>query len=62
VWEQVCDVKQNHLRSEARQRFFEQQKKAFQDEPEPDADKTLSNYLQTQVDPADLPFAGGQED
>jgi chromosome partitioning protein len=63
VWEQVCDVKQNHLRSEARQRFFEQQKKAFQDEPDPDEeDKALSNYLQTQVEPDDLPFAGGVDE
>ncbi|MDR2578655.1 MAG: ParA family protein [Chitinispirillales bacterium] len=54
VWEQVCDVKQSHLRSEARQRFFEQQKKTLQDEPE--ENKKLKRHFQTQFEPEDLPF------
>ena len=59
VWEQVCDVKQGQLRSEARQRFFEQQKKALADEP--DENKTLRQHLQSQVLPDEMPFAGGEE-
>ncbi|MDR0330359.1 MAG: hypothetical protein LBH93_01435, partial [Chitinispirillales bacterium] len=59
VWEQVCDVKQNHLRSEARQRFFEQQKKALLDEPE--ENKALSHHLQTQVELEGMPFSGARE-
>ncbi|MCL2219842.1 MAG: ParA family protein [Chitinispirillia bacterium] len=56
VWEQVCDVKQNHLRGEARQRFFEQQKRALMDEPE--ENKKLQQHLQTQVVFEDLPAIG----
>jgi chromosome partitioning protein len=59
VWEQVCDVKQIQLRNEARQRFFEQQKKALKDEP--DENKKLKLYLETQMQPGDMPFAGGEE-
>jgi chromosome partitioning protein len=60
VWEQVCDVKQNHLRSEARQRFFEQQKKILKDE-EPDENKKLQQHLDAQIELEDLPFMGGEE-
>ncbi|MCL2184142.1 MAG: ParA family protein [Chitinispirillia bacterium] len=54
VWSQVCDVKQVHLRGEARQRFFDQQKKSLQDEPE--ENKTLLQHIQTQVVFEDIPF------
>jgi len=52
VWAQVCDVKQSHLRGEARQRFFEQQKRALQDEP--DENKKLQQHIQTQADFDDI--------
>ena len=58
VWEQVCDVKQTQLRSEARQRFFEQQKKMLQDEPE--ENKKLQRHFQTQVETEELPFVGNR--
>lgn len=55
VWEQVCDVKQSQLRGEARQRFFEQQRKQMRDEP--DEDKKLKQHLTSQVQSEDeMPF------
>jgi len=64
VWEQVCDVKQSHLRSEARQRFFEQQKKNSKDDEEPvfDEDKKLQQHLEAQVQFEDMPFVGGSDE
>jgi chromosome partitioning protein len=60
VWEQVCDVKQGHLRNEARQRFFEQQKKALKDDVL-DEDKRLQMHLETQTSFEDLPFVNRTE-
>jgi chromosome partitioning protein len=57
VWEQVCDVKQGQLRSEARQRFFEQQKKVLKDDVL-EEDKKLQLHMQTQMSQEDMPFAG----
>jgi cellulose biosynthesis protein BcsQ len=59
VWAQVCDVKQEQLRNEARQRFFEQQKKTLQDEPE--ENKKLKHHFQTQVQLEAMPFVGGRD-
>jgi hypothetical protein len=63
VWEQVCDVKQSQLRSEARQRVFEQQKKNMHDNEEPDFDddKKLQQHLDSQIQYEDMPFSGGDE-
>ena len=63
VWEQVCDVKQSQLRSEARQRVFEQQKKNMHDNEEPDFDddKKLQQHLDSQLQYEDMPFSGNDE-
>lgn len=55
VWEQVCDVKQSQLRGEARQRYFEQQRKAMSDDP--DEDKKLKQHMTSQVQSEEeMPF------
>jgi chromosome partitioning protein len=61
VWEQVCDVKQSQLRSEARQRVFEQQRKSLRDGEEPDEDNKFQQHLETQIQYEDMPFAGNDE-
>ena len=60
VWEQVCDVKQTQLRSEARQRFFEQQKRTFKNDGL-DEDKRLQQHFQTQMQEEEMPFVSGGE-
>ncbi|MDR3011827.1 MAG: ParA family protein [Chitinispirillales bacterium] len=60
VWEQVCDVKQTQLRNEARQRFYEQQKRASQG-AELEENKKLKQHLMSQVHLEDMPFVGNRE-
>ena len=54
VWEQVCDVKQNQLKNEARQRFFDQQKKAYVYSEDEDSKVELHFQRHTNCD--DTPF------
>jgi len=56
VWEQVCDVKQSQLRNEARQRFFDQQKKSQTHGMEPEESSKLELHFQRQTQTDDITF------
>ena len=56
VWEQVCDVKQNQLKNEARQRYFDQQKNAYEYSADTDESSKLEQHFQRHSHCGDTPF------